>query len=127
AGRLARVVGPGEQGRRAAARSAGPRQGRVGGRAMSLRDKRVVVIGGTNGMGLATARLAAELGAAVVAAGRRPLEEREPLAGVTQARGDTTDEASVQALFAEVGELGPLLVASSPGSPGPLVGRGLGR
>jgi len=29
---------------------------------MSLSDKRVVVIGGTSGMGLATARLAAELG-----------------------------------------------------------------
>ena len=62
-------------------------------------------LGGTSGMGLATARLAAELGAAVVAAGRRPFEEREPLHGVTQARVDTTDEASVQALFDEVGQL----------------------
>jgi NAD(P)-dependent dehydrogenase (short-subunit alcohol dehydrogenase family) len=61
---------------------------------MSLSDKRVVVVGGTSGMGLATARLAAELGAEVVAAGRRPVEERDPLAGVTPARVDTTDEAS---------------------------------
>ena len=82
---------------------------------MSLGGKRAVVIGGTSGMGLATARLAAELGAAVVAAGRRPLEEREPLAGDTQARVDTTDEAYVQALFAEVGELDHLFVSSSPG------------
>ena len=82
---------------------------------MSLGDKRAVVIGGTSGMGLATARLAAELGAAVVAPGHRPLDEREPLAGVTQARVDTTDEASVQALFAEVGELDHLFVSSSPG------------
>ena len=35
---------------------------------MSLSEKRVVVVGGTSGMGLATARLAAELGAEVVAA-----------------------------------------------------------
>jgi len=92
---------------------------------MSLGDKRAVVIGGTSGMGLATARLAAELGAAVVAAGRRPLEEREPLAGDTQARVDTTDEAYVQALFAEVGELDHLFVSSSPGSPGPLLAQDL--
>ena len=88
---------------------------------MSLGDKRVVVVGGTSGMGLATVRLAAELGAGVVAAGRRPLEEREPLAGVRQARVDVTDEASVKALFDEVGELDHLFVSSSPGSPGPLL------
>jgi NAD(P)-dependent dehydrogenase (short-subunit alcohol dehydrogenase family) len=92
---------------------------------MSLGDKRVVVIGGTSGMGLATARSAAERGARVVAAGRRPLEERESLAGVTQARVDTTDEASVRALFDEVGELDHLFVSSSPGSPGPLLAQDL--
>jgi NAD(P)-dependent dehydrogenase (short-subunit alcohol dehydrogenase family) len=88
---------------------------------MSLTDKRVVVVGGTSGMGLATARLAAELGATVVAAGRRRFEERDPLAGVTHAHVDTTDEASVKALFDEVGELDHLFVSSSPGSPGPLL------
>ena len=88
---------------------------------MSLSEKRVVVVGGTSGMGLATARLAAELGAEVVAAGRRPLEERDPLAGVTQTRVDATDEASVKALFDEVGELDHLFVTSSPGLPGPLL------
>jgi NAD(P)-dependent dehydrogenase (short-subunit alcohol dehydrogenase family) len=72
-------------------------------------------------MGLATARLAAKLGARVVAAGRRRLEERDPLAGVTQARVDTTDEASVKALFDDVGELDHLFASSSPGSPGPLL------
>ena len=88
---------------------------------MSLDGRRVVVVGGTSGMGLATARLVAQLGARVVAAGRRPLEEREPLEGVEQARVDTTEEASVQALFDEVGELDHLFVSSSPGSPGPLL------
>jgi NAD(P)-dependent dehydrogenase (short-subunit alcohol dehydrogenase family) len=66
-------------------------------------------------------RLAAQLGAEVVAAGRRPLKERQALEGVTQARVDTTDEASVQALFQEVGELDHLFVSSSPGLPGPLL------
>ena len=88
---------------------------------MSLGGKRVVVVGGTSGMGLATARLAAELGANVVAAGRRPVEARESAGGVTQARVDTTDEASVQALFDEVGELDHVFVSSSPGSPGALL------
>jgi NAD(P)-dependent dehydrogenase (short-subunit alcohol dehydrogenase family) len=88
---------------------------------MSLNGKRVVVVGGTSGMGLATARLAAELGADVTAAGRRPVEERESLDGVTQAHIDTTDEASVQALFDEVGGLDHVFVSSSPGSPGPVL------
>lgn len=88
---------------------------------MSLDGRRVVVVGGTSGMGLATARLVAQLGARVVAAGRRPLEAREPLEGVEQARVDTTEEASVQALFDEVGELDHLFVSASPGSPGPLL------
>jgi NAD(P)-dependent dehydrogenase (short-subunit alcohol dehydrogenase family) len=72
-------------------------------------------------MGRATARLAAQHGAEVIAAGRRSLEGREPLEGVTQARVDTTDEASVQALFDEVGELDHLFVSSSPGAPGPML------
>jgi NAD(P)-dependent dehydrogenase (short-subunit alcohol dehydrogenase family) len=81
----------------------------------------VVVVGGTSGMGLATVRRASELGAETVAAGRRALDEREPLAGVIQARVDITDESSVRALFDEVGELDHLFVSSSPGSPGPLL------
>lgn len=88
---------------------------------MSLEGTRVVVIGGTSGMGLATVRLAAELGADVVAAGRRPLQDRQPIAGVTQALVDVTDEDSVRALFDEVSELEHLFVSSSPGSPGALL------
>jgi NAD(P)-dependent dehydrogenase (short-subunit alcohol dehydrogenase family) len=88
---------------------------------VNLDGTRVVVVGGTSGMGLATARLAAALGAEVVAAARRPLEAREPLERVRQARVDTTDEASVRALFDEVGELDHLFVSSSPGSPGPIL------
>jgi NAD(P)-dependent dehydrogenase (short-subunit alcohol dehydrogenase family) len=85
---------------------------------MTLSGQTVVVVGGTSGMGLATARAAAAQGAAVIAAGRRPVAEREPVDGVRQAQVDVTDEASVRALFDAVGELDHLFVSASPGSPG---------
>jgi NAD(P)-dependent dehydrogenase (short-subunit alcohol dehydrogenase family) len=85
---------------------------------VTLEGTRVVVVGGTSGMGLATARAAAAEGAEVVAAGRRPRGERPPVEGVAQAEVDVTSEASVQALFEEVGELDHLLVSASPGSAG---------
>jgi NAD(P)-dependent dehydrogenase (short-subunit alcohol dehydrogenase family) len=66
---------------------------------MTLSGQRVVVVGGTSGMGLATVRAAAAQGADVVAAGRRPIAGRESIDGVTQAQVEVTDEASVRALF----------------------------
>ena len=88
---------------------------------MTLAGARVVVVGGTSGMGLATARAAAAQGADVVAAGRRPVEGRAPIDGVQHAQVDVTDEASVRALFDEVGSLDHLFVSSAPGAPGPLL------
>jgi NAD(P)-dependent dehydrogenase (short-subunit alcohol dehydrogenase family) len=88
---------------------------------VTLSGRRVVVVGGTSGMGLATVRAAAAQGADVVAAGRRPVAGREPVEGVRQAEVDVTDEASVHALFDAVGELDHLLVSASTGSPGPFL------
>jgi NAD(P)-dependent dehydrogenase (short-subunit alcohol dehydrogenase family) len=89
---------------------------------VTLAGTRVVVVGGTSGMGLATARAAAAQGAEdVVAAGRRPVADRAPVDGVRQAQVDVTDEASVRALFDGLGELDHLFVSSSPGAPGPLL------
>jgi NAD(P)-dependent dehydrogenase (short-subunit alcohol dehydrogenase family) len=88
---------------------------------MTLAGARVVVVGGTSGMGLATARAAAAQGADVVAAGRRPVEGRTPIDGVRHAQVDVTDEASVRALFDGLGSLDHLFVSSSPGAPGPLL------
>jgi NAD(P)-dependent dehydrogenase (short-subunit alcohol dehydrogenase family) len=82
-----------------------------------LSGQRVVVAGGTSGMGLATARAAAALGAEVIAAGRRPAAAREPVPGLRQAVADVTDEQSVRQLFGAVGELDHLVTAS-PGQPG---------
>lgn len=85
---------------------------------MTLAGQRVVVVGGTSGMGLATVRAATAQGAEVVAAGRRPLAQRDRIAGVEQAEVDVTDEDSVRALFDEVAELDHLFVSAAPGSPG---------
>jgi len=93
---------------------------------MSLSGQRIVVVGGTSGMGLATVRAAAALGAEVIVAGRRPVTERPSLdpgsAGpVDQQVVDVTDEASVQALFAHVGPFDHLLVTATAGTPGPFL------
>ena len=52
---------------------------------MTLAGQRVVVVGGTSGMGAATARAAARQGAHVLAAGRRPVSERDASGGVEHA------------------------------------------
>jgi NAD(P)-dependent dehydrogenase (short-subunit alcohol dehydrogenase family) len=90
-----------------------------------LSGQRVVVAGGTSGMGRATVRAAAAMGAEVIAAGRRPVAEREPVPGVRQMAADVTDEESVRQLFGEVGELDHLLVTASPGRPGAFLGQDL--
>jgi NAD(P)-dependent dehydrogenase (short-subunit alcohol dehydrogenase family) len=88
---------------------------------VTLSGQRVVVVGGTSGMGLATARAAAEEGAEVIAAGRRAPAGRQPIDGVRHAEVDVTDEGSVRALFDGVGRLDHLFVSASPGTPGPFL------
>lgn len=86
----------------------------------SLAGQRVVVVGGTSGMGRGVASAAAQAGAQVIAAGRRPLEQRPQAQGdrIEHAVVDVTDEASVKALFDGLGALDHLVVTASP-SPGP--------
>jgi NAD(P)-dependent dehydrogenase (short-subunit alcohol dehydrogenase family) len=69
-------------------------------------------------MGAATVRAARRLGAEVVSAGRRPVADRDRVEGVREVVVDSTDEASVRALFESVGELDHLLVTASPGQSG---------
>ena len=88
---------------------------------MKLDGQRIVIVGGTSGMGRATARAAAGLGADVVAAGRRPVNEREYIDGVRELVVDVVDEASVQALFDQVGAIDHLLVTATAGTPGPFL------
>ena len=92
---------------------------------MALTGQRVVIIGGSSGMGLATARAAAAAGAAVtIASGSR---ERLDAAlaglpdGCTGFVADTRSETDMSALFAEVGELDHLVyTAGDAASPRPL-------
>src|SRR5262245_1441985 len=86
-----------------------------------LRGQRVVVVGGTSGIGLGTAHAAANAGAEVVVAGRRPEAQRgvgviEQNSRIRHAVVDVTDEEAVRALFEEVGELNHLFVTATPGS-----------
>ncbi|HEX3792191.1 MAG TPA: SDR family oxidoreductase [Pseudonocardiaceae bacterium] len=80
---------------------------------MTLDGKRVVVLGGTNGIGFATARAAAEQGAAVVVASSRQATVDKALAelpaGTTGEAVDLADEAQVSALFDRLGEFDHLV------------------
>jgi NAD(P)-dependent dehydrogenase (short-subunit alcohol dehydrogenase family) len=89
---------------------------------MSLEDQRVVVIGGSSGMGLAVARAAAGAGANVVIAGRtaeRLARARASIAGAVTTRVlDVRDEPAVKAFFAELGTLDHLVTTAHESSAG---------
>jgi NAD(P)-dependent dehydrogenase (short-subunit alcohol dehydrogenase family) len=74
---------------------------------MGLNGKRVVILGGTSGIGLATAKAAQGQGAAVVVASSRSQRVESALAALQgKAEGevvDLTDESQVRALFERVG------------------------
>lgn len=81
-------------------------------------DTHVVVMGGTAGIGLATARSLADAGARVTVTGR----DEERLAATKSfaqpVRVDGTDEAAVRAFFDQVGSFDHLVLAFSPGPVG---------
>ena len=80
---------------------------------MILESKRVVVVGGTSGIGLATAHAAAEEGADVIVASARQARFDEAVAGLPAGSSgriiDVTDGSAVAAFFAEVGEFDHLV------------------
>jgi NAD(P)-dependent dehydrogenase (short-subunit alcohol dehydrogenase family) len=73
---------------------------------MSLKDKHVVLIGASSGMGLATAKAAAEAGAKVTLVSRKPDALERAVAAVgSGAQGivaDIGDERAIESLFAQV-------------------------
>lgn len=74
---------------------------------MSLNGQRVVVLGGTSGIGLATAQAAAQQGAAVTVVSSNPSNVHRALAELPgSASGevaDLTDPAQVDAVFERMG------------------------
>ncbi len=73
---------------------------------MELNGKRVVVLGGTSGIGLGVAEAASRAGAQVVVASSQKTKVQAALAQIPGAEGhavDLTDEAAVRGFFAQVG------------------------
>jgi NAD(P)-dependent dehydrogenase (short-subunit alcohol dehydrogenase family) len=94
---------------------------------MVFSHQRLVIIGGSSGMGLATAIAATAAGARVVIAGRsqEKLEKaRGEIGGATEAFPlDVRDEAAVKAFFARVGEFDHLATPGSQVGDGPFLAR----
>jgi NAD(P)-dependent dehydrogenase (short-subunit alcohol dehydrogenase family) len=89
---------------------------------MTLENQRVVVLGGTSGIGLATARGALDRGAEVVITGRDQDKLRTAAddlgARATAIRADATDPEELEGLFQGLGRFDHLVLALSGGSAG---------
>jgi NAD(P)-dependent dehydrogenase (short-subunit alcohol dehydrogenase family) len=92
---------------------------------MKFQGQKIVVIGGSSGMGLAAAKMAAAEGAEVVIASRS--EDKLRRAG-NEIKGsvqiltvNTMDEESVKVFFEKVGEFNHLTTPGSEGAMGPFI------
>ncbi|WP_194917293.1 SDR family oxidoreductase [Catenulispora rubra] len=97
---------------------------------MTLTGQKVVVIGGSSGMGLATARAAAHAGASVTIASSDKARLDAALATLPEGADavvvDTRDEDAIAALFEHVGHLDHLVyTAGDSVAPRPLVDQSL--
>lgn len=85
----------------------------------NLEGKNVVIIGGTAGIGLATAIAASEMGAKVWAAGRSQehIEKAREISGGSfeVRRADTHDAGALDAIFSEAGSIDHLVSAAVGG------------
>jgi NAD(P)-dependent dehydrogenase (short-subunit alcohol dehydrogenase family) len=92
---------------------------------MSVDGKRVVVVGGSSGIGLASAKAMAESGARVVIAARseEKLDKaRQSIPVPVEARRlDMTDDASIESFFAAIGRLDHLVITASEAALGRFV------
>ena len=91
---------------------------------MTLKAKRIVIVGGSSGIGLATAKAAYAKDASVVIMGRSQERLNQASAeigdGVENRQIDVEDEASVKAAFAEIGMLDHLFVSATIAATAPL-------
>jgi len=84
---------------------------------MSVEGSKFVIIGGSSGIGLATAQLAAARGACVVIGGRdeQKLHEAAVSSNALAMRVDAADPSSLSEFFARVGPFDHLAIAASGG------------
>lgn len=103
---------------------------------MTLKDKRIVVLGGTSGIGLAVARAATEEDASVIVASHRPeavTRAQAQLAQQSRSRSsgftvDVTSEDGLKEFFGKIGPFDHLVYSCGEDLPiGPLVGIDLRR
>jgi NAD(P)-dependent dehydrogenase (short-subunit alcohol dehydrogenase family) len=91
------------------------------GNVMMLKGKKVVVVGGSSGIGFSTAELAKSEGADVIIASRNPerlkaAAEKLDVAAIT---GDVTSDDSVEKLFRECGAVDHVVVTAAQLRTGP--------
>ncbi|GAB5374519.1 MAG: SDR family oxidoreductase [Acuticoccus sp.] len=91
---------------------------------MDVSGKKAIVFGGTSGIGLATARQLAALGASVVAISRQPDRAGAVPEGITLAECDVRDPAALERVFAEHAPFDILVSAATGGDRalGPFMG-----
>jgi NAD(P)-dependent dehydrogenase (short-subunit alcohol dehydrogenase family) len=92
---------------------------------MDWQNQKVVVLGGSSGVGLATVARLAAAGAHVIAVGRDAARLDRALAGIETQRGrvtgealDCTDRAALERFFARVGRVDHLVLTLSGGEGG---------
>ncbi|MDF1722708.1 MAG: SDR family oxidoreductase [Minwuia sp.] len=83
---------------------------------MDVKGKKAIVFGGTSGIGLATTKRLAALGADVIAVSRNPEKAGKVPSGVTLKKCDTLDRDALQALFAECAPFDILISAATGGT-----------
>ncbi len=91
---------------------------------MKLQDAHVVVIGGSSGLGLATARLARQEGADVTIAGRSPEKLAQAQRELGEARtvvADIADEAAIAQVFEGLSRVDHVLISAGTIRNGALV------
>ena len=87
---------------------------------MDVTDKKALVFGGTSGIGLATAKKLASLGARVVAVSRNPDKAGDVPEGITLQKCDVRDREALSQLFRECATFDILVSAATknPRQPG---------
>lgn len=83
---------------------------------MHLADKKIIIVGGTRGIGFATAAAAAARGARVVVTSRDPARvaaARERLAGAEGLAADFTNADQARAAFEQLGAFDHLVIAAA--------------